>query len=238
MSTVLKRSISGLRPDSAWSKKGTLRKGSTGSAPGAPFSYWKLDSLGATTPDSVGGRDLTVVGSPTSVSGKISNAVQNVPTSGYLRSTDAAFGFGDTDFTWRFWLMQPAVGTAGLIQKKDGSTPFDGYKFQTDTTNGPQLYCENGTGAFVVNSGVILSNGVWNMIVGYHDAANNLIGISVNNSAFVTLGYTVGTGFPSTDLVTSTNGDCVLDEIGIWTGKVFSQAEVDYEWNGGAGRTY
>lgn len=206
-------------------------------APGSPDSYWAMDSLGATTPDSLGGRPLTSNGTPALVAGKMSSAISCAVSGGadWLSSSDASFNFGNTDFVWRFWVKVTTVTAQDILKRFFPG----GYRFQYDVTQGIGFYCTDGTSQATVYSGQLMVADTWYMVVGFHDATNNLIGISVDGGTIITAAYSAGCGTSPSELVIGANAlYIIIDEVGVWTGLVFDQGNVAFEWNDGAGVTY
>lgn len=199
------------------------------------YAYWKLDSIAATTPDGFGGRDFTVAAG-SAIAGKIGGAYDVEAVPGSLTSNDIGFAFLDIDFTIRFWFWHSTSNNVIILNRKSNAgPPFNGYRCQTDTVNGPSFYVE-GTNAAQVNWTGPLSINEWHHCVYVHDAVNDLLKVSVDGGAFVTTPFAAGPGDALLQLGVFTSGTGRIDEIGIWK-RAWSAGDVTFDYRGGGGRT-
>lgn len=203
--------------------------------PGSPYSYWAMDSVAATTGDSVGGRPLTANGTVATEGGKLSNCLNLTSGDAYLSSASADFNFGDTTFSIALWVKVSAVTSQDILKKFHPG----GYKIQYDNAQGIGFYCTNGTIQANAYSGVLMDADEWYFVAAYHNATTNEIGVSVNGAAFVTTSYSGGCGTTPSEFVIGANAIyIIIDETGVWNNLALSAANVAFLWNSGTGQTY
>jgi hypothetical protein len=237
-----------------------LLYGPTAPPPPAPsltdslISYWKLDesSAGAgavTRNDSHSTNHLTDNGTTPSAVGKIGNAAQfTAANSERLTIADnASLSVGDIDFTWAFWLyMDSTTGYQAYISKDsdDGSGGAFEIRKEEGETRPTWLIRQSGGSdcARVQWGGSALSTGTWYYVVCYHDAANNIAGIGVND--VFTTASTTGTPFddPGKLAIGGSSAaagysSCRIDEVGFWK-RMLTADERTQLYNGGAGLSY
>lgn len=211
--------------------------GASGTDPGSPSNYWKIDSWTTTTPASVGSVSLSVSGSPSSIAGIRGNAADCSASITGFTSTNVLFQLGDTDFTWALWFK--VSGANPIILDTKGSGDTQGYRIQADTVNGAGFYCQGAGGSGTVVYGTPYTANAWQLIVAAHDATNNFLKVSQNGGGLASQSYSFGTGGTNPLQFGNFFGTSMtIDELGLWTGKVFTSSEALYLWNGGAGRTY
>ncbi len=215
-------------------------------------AYWKLDEASGTRADSIGGNDLQDPGNNvTSWFGKIGNATNFTRANGaHLNITDnAALSTGDINFTISAWVYieGKVTGTQNeYIVARDNQTGASEYilYFSGGATDRFRFAIYDGTRQNTTTANSLGSPAIdrWYFIVGWHDAANDQIGIQVDNGTAdtVTTGFalvdntsalTIGSD-SNTPIGNIMNGS--IDEVGFWK-RVLTQDERTYLYNKGRG---
>jgi len=216
-------------------------------------SYWAMEQTSGNRTDSNLAVTLVDNNTVTSGNGIIRNGAQfTLANSEYLSTvTDdtVLFSFGDTDYTIAAWVNLDTIATSQNIVSKYSSDTVRDYFLQYATSASDFfrfIVYDGGTTAIgSVSSAAGISTGVWYFIVAYHDATNNLVGISING-ATPTTAATTGTAASTASLFYAggRQGGAALqymngraDEVGVWR-RVLSNAEIAYLYNNGKGKTY
>lgn len=159
------------------------------------ISHWTLDeasdgSGAVTRNDSWGTNHLTDINTVASATGKIGNAASFVPANlEYLSvASNSTLQTGDIDFEAQAWFYLDAkTGLQRVICGRWSSAGAGNreyilfYNVGTDRFN--FVVSSNGgatTSSVSANNFGAPATGTWYMVNAWHDAANNLIGISVN----------------------------------------------------------
>ena len=208
-------------------------------------AQWSLDEASGTRADSIGSEDLAeslfTVGSAT---GKFDTAADFEASTvfNYLERSDSgssALSVSDIDFcVWIWFKIESVPGTMTLICK--GSSAVDSHEYALFIF-GDAVYFRVQNGATSVNQGSGLDDGEWHLAMGFHDSANNLIGVSVDGAAFTTTSYSGGvTDSAATFIMGGDSGgsrgfDGLLDDAGLIKSYVFTDADATELWNGSAG---
>lgn len=166
-------------------------------------SRWRLEEATGTRVDSFGSLDLTAFNGPDNFAGIESNALRLLGASTqYLEGADdAAYPGGDDDvwFTGFLKISALPVGQDYTLWSKYGAAGQRTLALQLrETTN--DLFVRataDGTTHTFLAHGTALAINTWYFYMLYHDKANDLLGICVNNGAFVT-GAHAGGLFDST----------------------------------------
>lgn len=164
----------------------------------------------------------------------------------YVSTNDlAALSHGDVDFSYSAWFyLDTAASTYMEILVKWVGT--DDNREHTLYTNNSKFYwdvsTDGGSGGSVkrVINGTVLVVGKWYHVYLEHDAANNHIGISVNDNTMVTTANTDGVHDGTAPFKFSTSGssyDGRMAKVGFWK-RVLTTAERTEMVNSGAGRAY
>lgn len=210
-------------------------------------AYYSLEDVNA----AFGGLNLTNNNAATFAAGKVGNAVNLVAASSqYLSHADnAVFDMGDIDFTILCW--------ARLATKPGASMAILSKFVATGNQRSYQLLWQQSTDRFffsisldgtttavsvLANNFGAPSTGVWYFLAARHDAANNLMSISVNagtpNTAAVTGGAFASTApfeIGRSNATSLWNG--LVDELLI-AKRLLSDVEISDIYNGGNGRDY
>jgi hypothetical protein len=161
------------------------------------ISCWELDEASGDALDAHGSNTLTANNSPGAASGVISGCrTFNGTNQFFSADSSASLEFGDTDFMICGWLNiasnatnQSAIGKWDTNSKREYrlsySTVADRFRFEVSP---------DGTNQVTVSANVLgsPSTSTWYWVVGYHSAAANEIGISVNNGTFTTATHSTG----------------------------------------------
>jgi len=241
----------------------------TGSLLTSLISYWNLHEGNGTRLDSHGTNDLAdnntvgqaqgvdpgniagdnnTVGQAAGVSSITQTAAQFVTAnSEYLTVPDNTFiSVGNVDFTIAVWAYLDSKAADMRIFEKGAAADEYGIDYRASTDRYRFLIA---AGALVVSADNFGSpaTGAWHLIVAWHDAANDLIGIQVNNGTANTAA-TAGVGpIDSTrslvigagENVTTTVVDFLdgrADEAGFWR-RVLTTDEKTALYNAGSGNT-
>lgn len=221
-----------------------------GAAPPSPLltdlvSYWKLDEESGTRNDSHGTNHLTDNNTVLFAAGKQGNAAVFVRANAeYLDIADnASLSTGNVDFSLAAWVWINAADENSFVSKGN----------QVDSTREYILRAIAGVPRFALCDGVsetvvavaagAISTGAWHLLVAWHDAVNNVIGLQVDNGTPVTTA-TAGVfsadragsfslGFETDTLKLNGRMDEVAFAKRVWTADERAQL-----WNSGNGVTY
>lgn len=201
------------------------------------IAHWKMNETSGTRVDSHASNDLTDGSSVGYATGKIGNAVDFDGSTDYLYIADNAdISFGDEDFSFTFWWNPDNVALNREIFAKGGTAE---YRVMQRSDGKIRLNVL----ATSVDSTETLSAGTWYFVHAYHDAAGNVMGVSINNGTPNTLSHSSGCTDGSGDLVfgarnASTNYvDGQLDSVSFWNALLTSGELADL-YNSGAGLDY
>lgn len=154
------------------------------------IGYWGLDEASGAnnaTDKHTNGLTLTQYNSPGAATGKIYTNARTFSgsagsTQHFRRTSETATVTGDVDFTIAAWVYLSSTSVGQVIACKLGSLSeyimyYDNsvsrFKFGV-SVNGSDVY-----EATASNFGAP-STGTWYLVVGWHDAQNNQLGISIN----------------------------------------------------------
>jgi len=212
-------------------------------------AYWKLEESSGTRVDATGrGNDLAPQATPGNTTGRVGNAVQLTSASSqFLNSASTAdLTMGDFDFTFAFWVWGDTVTPQKYAMSKWTSSGVEEYSVLIDTGNRFKFYIANFAKVVSADNFGAPSISTWYFVVCQHDAANDLIKISVNDGTMNTAatagafpavgveGFAIGSAKSSAFNV-GWNGR--IDEFGIWK-RLLTAAEITSMYNGGSGITY
>ena len=213
------------------------------------ISYWKLEEASGTRNDSHSTNHLTDNNTVTQAVGKVGNAAQFTAANSESLScaSNASLQCGDIDFTVVAWVYFDSIASQNAIVSRQGQE----YLLDCSSTFSNKFVFRvyQGAGATektaVSNTFGAASTGTWYFLIGQHDAANDLAGISVNNGAL----DTVATG-GALSAATAANlrigaRDAInqrfitgrVDEVGFWK-RLLTSDEKAHLYNSGNGRSY
>jgi hypothetical protein len=170
------------------------------------------------------GLTLTQTASPGSATGPVYAGARTFDgsTQYFSRASEASLQFGDSDFTVAAWIynLQTPAAQKFCVSKyaQTGNqrewalwyAPIDRFRFYVspDGISTASNVVANQFGAVGIGS--------WNLVVAYHDAANNTIGISVNAGSIDSLAHSTGVYSGSAEFVIGR----VLPSTGPWYGRI------------------
>ncbi|MFM9964429.1 MAG: LamG-like jellyroll fold domain-containing protein [Planctomycetaceae bacterium] len=197
-------------------------------------AHWNNDEASGNRIDDVGGLAFVPSGDVTTTTGIVADAA-SLDVDGVLSCASApALVMGDIDFSLAIWVranIWPTDGTAKLLAK--------GLDYGLYLDSG-DLYFRVFNGGNGTANQTLPEDTDWHLIVAVHDAANNLLKLSVDNGAFSTTAWSVGVLTGSSDLVSDVSGatDCQfdLDEVQLWK-RALTTSDIADLWNAGAGTT-
>lgn len=186
--------------------------------------YWKLDEASGNATDSKGANTLTDNGGVTSGIGKISTArTFTAATPSYFSIADnAALSSGDIDITVGAWVYYGGTLVAGAYPGIIGKFVTGQQEYQLYLNGDNQRYqfavSSNGTAQVDVKADSFgdPSDGVYHLVIAWHDATANTINIQIDGGTVDSVSY--GTGlFDGT-------GEFNIGSIGgaafSWTGQI------------------
>lgn len=218
-------------------------------------AHWKLEEASGNRADSSGnGTTLTDNNTVTSNPGKVGTAAQfTAASSEWLSAADnASVSMGDIDFTVAAWLYYdslPAGNIPAVVKWSAGTDGLgDEYFLSTNGSNQFVFFLRNAAntanGTVTGTTFGALSTGTWYYVMAGHDAANDLLFISVNNGARDTAAHTTGgrDGGANFTIGSWSGGSSDffngrIDEVSLWK-KVVTTTDRDSIYNSGNGLAF
>lgn len=205
-----------------------------------PYAYFKLnESTGATTlVDQISAHNLTQSsGTFTSVAGKIATGMNlgNGINTRFIHGPNSNYVFGGS-FSVRIWFKKQVTGTDNLLFGLGNQWQIQ-YLANSELL---EFLVQTTGGAAFVNTPA-LTNGAWTHLVFWFEAGVG-VGVRIDDAnTYVGANINPIQSYAS-DTLNLENSHFwdpgnVIDEIAIWTHKL-TPAEMTFDWNGGAGRTY
>lgn len=192
------------------------------------ISLWSMNETSGTRADSHGSITLADPTSVGSTAGKYSQnaAVFVSSSSNRLTAADSAsLSFGNESFAISCWIRLQSLASQNFVTKWNNSSNLRefrfhmvGSKFQWEVTSNPAS--AGGT----VDSASFPSTGVWYWVYMYHDAASDVLGISVDNGTPSTTSYSLGCNDSTSEFWVggrasgSTYADAHIQQVAIWRG--------------------
>lgn len=159
----------------------------------AAVAWYPLDEASGNAIDGIGAVDLTERATVGVGTGKFYGNARDFESGdgdGFTVADEATLSVADIDFFIVAWVNPESfTSTRWIIAKGDtGTTANLPYSVDIQTSGKPRIIVGNGAGSSTIYTwtGTALSTGAWGLVIMYHDAANNLIGVSVNGAAFET----------------------------------------------------
>jgi hypothetical protein len=215
-------------------------------------AYWSMNEASAgssavTRNDSVGTNHLTdMTNFSAGAAGLINNAATFDGVSYFTIADPSSMEFGDADFSFSFWLYVPAasVGFPDVFGK-DGATTNRNYGSYIDMSQNKIYFQVFQAGPTLKVANTAITRDAWQKVLCYHDAANNVVGISVNAAARVTTATTAALqadGTANFSVGWANTGDklkanCRIDEFAVYN-RVITTVEDTALTNGGSGIAY
>lgn len=203
--------------------------------------YYKLDALDGLAIDEVQDKDLTQSGAGAAlVAGKINDAFQINASTNFSRD-DASLMPDADSFTLRFWLNCPPGAFSNpilLIRPRTEPT------FLEVLYSGSNVFIEltTDTGSFFRDSSIVgpLPVSTWHRVLLTYDH-NSTLRLRINDGPDISTaanGDLLAGGTNNLFRVQGMNPNINLDEIYYSKGYVWTEQEIDNDWNGGAGRSW
>lgn len=221
------------------------KQAATNTSPFATLTaHWRFDETSTPWVDHVGAISMVATShAPSSVSGKITNAVSYSTLTGDALFTgdNARLSFGAEDFSVSAWVKFNAFGTLNVIAQKGAANSSAQYcleYFQGDANMSFTVRDSGGAHVGKVVSTASIATNVWYFVVATHRNGVN-VGIQINNAAEDTAVYTNGC-FDDPGIFTSggTDGiyfsDFVVDELSLYRSTLSSTDRTSL-YGGGAG---
>ena len=156
-------------------------------------------------------------GTITSVAGVRNQATQLADIGVLTCSDHSAISAGNIDFSIVFWLKDVSltdIADNAIVAKTNAT---DGFSVRRKANGTMRFVLIVSSSAGIVDSTEAVDDGGWHLIVCVHDAAANLIKISVDGGAFHTSSWSSGGTDTTADLtigtIGTTNGTFAIDEL-------------------------
>lgn len=168
-----------------------------------PFvvANWPLNEASGNALDAVGSNTLTDNNGVGSAAGKLYSLARTftgASSQSLTHADNSTLRAGTGDWMVRFWVMatsDPGASGAYLVVKRNttaGATGME-YGVAIASTRSVALIVSNGTTNTSVTNPATLSLNTWYLIHAWHDAANDLIGISVDAGTPEFVAHSTGT---------------------------------------------
>jgi len=187
---------------------------------------------------------------PTYVSAKLGDGAQMSRTGPkYLSHADSSvFKFGETNFTWSFWVKFDSINVYQYMISKYAWTGYGEYLFRIhNPSNEPQWQIVISESIKRATWGSAVAADTWYHMVGYYDTDNDLVAITLNanTTPVETTGVTGAVDDKSMAIAFGAPNDGnaagavagIMDEIALHS-KVLSADEITDLYNGGDGKAY
>jgi len=220
-------------------------------------AYWRLEENGNSNRlDSIGANHLVANSSMASVPGRVLGATNFTSSRNQVLniSDNTAVSTGDIDFQFSAWVNLDTIPasdvTYSIVSKFSDNTGRNEYNLHFLGANGFRFLVYDGT---VLRGNVLKSfsptAGTWYFVTAYHDATNNQVGVSVDNSTYTTAATTGVAGDGTEEFwiggsaITNTNAnskhffDGRIDEVGFWK-RLLTARDVSDLYNYGNGITF
>ena len=209
-------------------------------------AYWKLEEASGTRDDAIGANDLTDNNTVTQQTGKIDSCAQfTTANSESLSIADnATLRMGDINFCTAAWVYADTLGTRAILAKWDGVAANE-YRLRYNNSSGRMEIRCSSTGVDDNGCSVALTinTATWYYVMGWHDATNNLMGVSVNDTVN-TVSYLLGvaTGAAAFHIGSLSGGSSHwngrIDEVALWKNYIPNSTERTWLYNSGSGRSF
>lgn len=205
-------------------------------------SYWKLDEASGNALDAHGSNELTETsGTIGAATGKITGArdFEAGDTEYFTIASNSSLQTGDIDWTFSAWINLESDVT-GCIAGKGVGLEAGNYEWELIRVGGGNYRLYMG-GTFRV-AATLADVGSWIHVLVWHDATNNVVGISLNGSE-TTESYSGGETADSSNFSIGAENapsryfDGLICECGFWK-RVLTSTERDDLYNSGNGLSY
>lgn len=214
------------------------------------IAYWGLDEAGGANnalDKHSNGLTLTQNGSLGSAAGLVYAGARTfaaASTQYFSRTSESLLQTGDIDFVVSAWVYPTGTAIEMLYARDDSAANREFYLARTTTNTQFAVWDASSNLAGVVN-GSAMSLNQWSLVVAWHDATNNIVGVSINNGTATT---NATTGSPTAKTIESTIGKRMgstpnyfsgrMGPVMFWKNRVLDATARTTLYNAGAGLTY
>lgn len=217
------------------------------------IAYWPLNEAGGANNAldlHTNGLTLTQNSSPGSDTGKVYAAARTFDGSAdyFSRNSEAILQTGDVDWTVAAWIFRTGAGGGMVIGKDAGGSNREYYLYADASVTEFSIYKSGGVAMATPSAGGVTAD-TWSLLIAWHDAVNNVVGMQLNNGTPASAA-TTGAAVTSTAAfqlgARAFGGNFFPGRIGpvaMWKsaaggGGVLSEAQRAAVWAGGAGLGY
>ena len=215
--------------------------------------YWRLDEASGNAIDSFGSLDLTDTNTVGSGTGHVAAAARDFEVGSaeyFTRADEAAFEVGAQSWSACGWINHESTPAShhNLISKFDANADAGsgrGWKLHVDSGNALVVVNKDGTNSTTLTHGTALSSATWYFVAGGYDASVSKNWCSVNAGtralgSVVAISHNDETySFRIGRVVNGSAGvywDGLMEQWGLWIGRVLTDVELTYIYNAGVGR--
>jgi hypothetical protein len=215
------------------------------------IAYWSLGEASGNALDSHGSNHLTETsGTIDATAGKVGGCrdFEAGDTEYFEIADNVDLSTGDVDWTWAGWVnaetlaANPVIAHKGWINTPDGNSEWILF-YNTSTSRFNFVKRVAASVTLVATTFGAASTGTWYFVVMWHDAVNNLMGISINDGTADTTSSSTGLNDGNRAYQIGASSlqalywDGLIDEVGFWK-KVLTSGERTWLYNSGNGRSY
>lgn len=214
-------------------------------------AYYPLNEASGDAIDAVAGLNLAdqnTVGSGTGIVEATARDFELSNSEYFSVADNATLSMGNIDFTICAWLKFESKGANAVMIIKGTSSEGEYVLEYLTSIDRIRLTLVPGGGWSGLDSAVAdtlgsPSTGVWYFVVGWYNAATDVISISVNDGAVDTkAGYAGGAADKAADFAiggyaSGSYFDGLMQGVGLWK-RILTSAEITELYNSGSGRTY
>lgn len=213
------------------------------------IAWWDLEEDSGTrsdahTDDSGGAQDLSDNNTVGSATGKVGTAAQFVASNNEFLShpDDPAFSAGaGVSFTIAFWVYNTDNTTTQRYVTKWSNA--NEYIVWNESGEHRFIVSDSSDNTTVIQSGITPTLNGWDLVIVWHDASGDVVGLEINNGTDQTEAHStdVRDGDSPFHVGTFSSGtqhlDGRMDSLAFWD-RVLTQSERDELWNSGNGVNY
>lgn len=214
--------------------------------------YWRLDEASGNALD-YSGNSLTLTDTNTVLSGtgKVSATARDFEVSAteyFTRADEAAFEAGSQSWSACGWInLESTPASYRVLMSKFDISANRGWRVDTQNPNNQlHINCLDGTNVGVLTHSQTLSLATWYFVAGGWDAVQLKAWASVNagtrEHSAATGGMALADATYAFRIGHQVNGsagtymDGLMEQWGLWIGRLLSDAELTYIYNSGTGR--
>lgn len=216
---------------------------SLATAHGFAVAHYACDEASGSLLDDVNSHDGTETGTVASASGLFDGGrdFERGDTDKFDVADHADFEVADNDYTVGFLFFPESVDVdQNLVNKANGGGGAYLFGFTSTGKLKVRGFAASGFGSETnATSTASMTMSAWNLAIFKHDAAGNVLGISLNGGAFETASITGGLYASGSEGVQigrdsfGNNADGILDDLFFLKGYAFTDQDAADLWNGG-----